>query len=108
MSLDSGNEGVLDPDVELRRSGTEPAPASAGENRRLVDLREAEHRAVEPAGVVLTSGRSRDLNVMEPRDRRQRDARPSYSGSGLAATTTKVRPSGPADARRVDAASTRR
>ena len=88
VRLRCGREWILDPDVQLCPTSTKPASTSNGEERRLLDLLEAEQAGVERARRVLATGGRSDLYVMEPRDRAQSEGRPSYSGNGLPATTT--------------------
>ena len=108
MRLRRRPERLLDADVQLGGAEREPAPAPHREQRRLLELRQAQEAAVERPGRLLATGRGGDLDVVQAGDRRHRDARPSYSGFGCAATATNVIPPSPATTMRVAAASTRR
>lgn len=108
VCLDRRGERILDADVQLPRTAAKPAPASSCQKRRLRDLLEPEEVAVERTRGALAVRRSRNLNMVQPGDRAQRIARPSYSGNGLPAMTRYVSPSDPAATSRVDSASTRR
>src|SRR3954452_22579043 len=68
MRLARGDEGVLDPAVQLVRPDAEPHPAAGGEHRWLGDLGQPNQLAVEGPERVLATCRAGDLHVVEPDD----------------------------------------
>ena len=67
-ALIAGPEPVLDAQVELDVRPSEPHAAPRRELRRLGDLLEAEHVAVELHRGLLLALRHRELDVVEPDD----------------------------------------
>jgi len=65
-------EPLLDADVELLLAGTEPDAAARPQRLRLRDLFEAEQPSVERPRLLLAPARRRDLDVVDPDDRRAR------------------------------------
>src|SRR5262245_31157718 len=74
MRLGGCGEVVRHAYVQLLLADPEPHAAARREQRRLVDLREAEQLPVEPARGLLATRRRRDLDMVEPDDRRHRPA----------------------------------
>ena len=68
MSFARRRERLLDTDVQLLPTHTEPAAAPPGELGRLHDLVEPEEVAVERPRVALAAGRRGDLDVVDPRN----------------------------------------
>jgi len=108
MRLQRRSEQVLDTNVQLPRSDPEPTSSANREQRRLLDLGQPEQLTVERPSRILAAGWRRNLNMVKCNNGRHRDGRPSYSGCGLAATTTNVRPAAPATTLRTASASMRR
>ncbi len=71
MRLRRGSELRCDADVQLLVADREPDSASRCEQRRLLDLLEPQHVAVERARLLLAPFRSSDLDVVERDDHRE-------------------------------------
>jgi hypothetical protein len=59
---------ILVSEMEFHVVPAEPAPASCGEMSGLWDLLEAEHFAVEGRRIAFSTGRHRQLDVVEPEE----------------------------------------
>ena len=68
MRLAGPGEVLLDAEVELEPAAAEPAAAPAGQPGWLGDLGQAEHVTPELAARLLSAGRDRELNVVQPGD----------------------------------------
>ena len=75
MRLSRWLERLLDPQVDIESDAREPARASTRQGRRLLDLAQPEHAAVEPARLGLAAGRDRELHVIGADDEGRRDLR---------------------------------
>src|SRR5262249_15328381 len=77
VRLRGRREVALDADVQLLGTAGEPGAAARGQLRRLLERRQAEQAAVDPARLVLGAGRGGDLHVVETGDHPSRRLMPN-------------------------------